>query len=294
VSPLGALQLKATDRGTAAPLRATAVELPVEELLAIVSFPVSEPVAVGANCRLNVAVWPAFRVRGNVAPDTVNPVPDAVAELTVTAAVPVDDRVSDWVAFVPTGTLPKATLVEFTERVAVPEAGEVGGGVVVAATPVPVNATVTDAFDSELSAMVSWPVALPAAVGANCTLRFRVLFAATVAGSVPAPLTVKALPVIVRAEITTGFELELARASLVVAGDPTVTLPKATLPGETLIVPALALGVPLAVLLAVRPPQPDRETDATATAKPRKRREESRFLEVRSEKFPAENVFNFE
>jgi len=163
-----------------------------------------------------------------------------------------------------------------------------------AATPVPLSPTVTDAFDSELSAMVSWPVALPAAVGANCTLRFRVLFAATVAGSVPAPLTVKALPVIVRAEITTGFELELARASLVVAGDPTVTLPKATLPGETLIVPALALGVPLAVLLAVRPPQPDRETDATATAKPRTRREESRFLEVRSEKFPAENVFNFE
>lgn len=99
MSPLlGALQLKATDRGTAEPLRATAVELPVEELLAIVSFPVSEPVAVGANWRLNVAVWPAFRVNGNVAPDTVKPVPDAVAELTVTAAEPVEDSVSDWVA----------------------------------------------------------------------------------------------------------------------------------------------------------------------------------------------------
>lgn len=93
--PLGALQFKSTASGTAEPLRATTVELPVEELLAIVKCPVSEPVAVGANCRLSVAVWPAFRVNGNVAPDTLNPVPEAVAELTVTAAEPVDDRVSD-------------------------------------------------------------------------------------------------------------------------------------------------------------------------------------------------------
>lgn len=290
MSPLGALQLKATDRGTAAPLRATAVELPVEELLAIVRAPVSEPAAVGANCRLNVAVWPALRVNGNVAPDTVNPVPDAVAELTVTAAEPVDDSVSDWVACVPTATLPKAMLVEFTERVAVP----LPPVPPLAAAPVPVNGTVTDEFDSELSAMVSWPVALPAAVGANCTLRFMVLFAATVAGRVPAPLTVKALPVIVRAEITTGLELEFVKTSLDVAGEPTVTLPKATLPGETVIVPALALGLPLAALLATIPPQPDSETDAIKTAKPKKRREESRFLKVRSEKFLAENVFNFE
>lgn len=193
-------------------------------------------------------------------------------------------------ALVPTATLPKAMVVEFTERVAVPPDG---GGVVVAAMPVPLSATVTDEFDSELSAMVSCPVALPAAVGANCTLRFRVLFAAIVAGRVPAPLTVKALPVIVRAEITTGFELEFARASLVVAGDPTVTLPKATLPGDTVIVPALALGVPLAALLATIPPQPERETDVIRTAEPKKRRKESRFLEVRSEEFPTENVFNF-
>jgi hypothetical protein len=117
--PVGALQFKATARGTAAPLRATVVELPVEELLAIVNFPVSEPVAVGANCRLNVAVWPAFRVNGNVAPVTVNPVPEAVAELTVTAAEPVDDKVSDCVACVPTATLPKAMLVELMESVGV-------------------------------------------------------------------------------------------------------------------------------------------------------------------------------
>lgn len=142
-----------------------------------------------------------------------------------------------------------------------------------AATPVPLSATVIEGSDSELFATVSWPVALPVAVGANCTLRLRVLFAAIVAGRVPAPLTVKTLPVIVRAEITTGFELVFARASLAVAGDPTVALPKATLPGVTVIVPALALGVPLAVLLAVNPPQPARERDAARTAKPNRRYE---------------------
>ena len=57
-------------------------------------------------------------MRGNVAPDTVNPVPDAAAEFTVTAAVPVDCRVRDCVAGVPTGTLPKATLLAPTVRVA--------------------------------------------------------------------------------------------------------------------------------------------------------------------------------
>jgi hypothetical protein len=40
----------------------------------------------------------------------VKPVPDAVAELIVTAALPVDDKTTDCVAEVPTVTLPNATL----------------------------------------------------------------------------------------------------------------------------------------------------------------------------------------
>jgi hypothetical protein len=45
-------------------------------------------------------------------------VPDTVAEFTVTAAVPVEDRVTDCVAGVPSPTLPNATLVAFTVRLA--------------------------------------------------------------------------------------------------------------------------------------------------------------------------------
>ena len=48
---------------------------------------------------------------GNVAPDTVKPTPLSVAALTVTAAVPVEDKVTVCVAGEFTITLPKATVV---------------------------------------------------------------------------------------------------------------------------------------------------------------------------------------
>ena len=52
-----------------------------------------------------------FRVSGKVAPETENPVPLTVAALMVTGAVPVDDRVTDWVAGEPTKTSPNEMLV---------------------------------------------------------------------------------------------------------------------------------------------------------------------------------------
>jgi hypothetical protein len=55
-----------------------------------------------------------FRVRGKVAPETLKPVPVRVAALRVTAAVPVEDRVSVCVAAVFTLTLPKDRLDELT------------------------------------------------------------------------------------------------------------------------------------------------------------------------------------
>jgi len=61
-----------------------------------------------------------FRVRGKVAPETVKPVPVRVAALTVTAAVPVEDRVSVCVVAVFTFTLPKDRLDELTLRVGTP------------------------------------------------------------------------------------------------------------------------------------------------------------------------------
>jgi hypothetical protein len=58
-----------------------------------------------------------FRVRGKLAPETVKPVPATVAALTVTAAVPVEDRVNVCVVAVFAFTLPKARLEVLTLNV---------------------------------------------------------------------------------------------------------------------------------------------------------------------------------
>ena len=55
-----------------------------------------------------------FRVRGKTAPETVKPVPASVSALTVTDAVPVDDRVRVCVVAAFTFTLPKDKLDELT------------------------------------------------------------------------------------------------------------------------------------------------------------------------------------
>lgn len=93
IDPL--LQLNALSTGTPVPLKLTEVEVPEVELLVSSSAPVAAPAAVGSNCTLSVAVCPGFNVSGKLAPDTVNPVPATVPELMVTAAAPVDDRVTD-------------------------------------------------------------------------------------------------------------------------------------------------------------------------------------------------------
>jgi hypothetical protein len=58
-----------------------------------------------------------FRVSGKEPPETVKPLPVVVAALTVTAAVPVEDRVMVCVAAVLTLMLPKIRLEELTLRV---------------------------------------------------------------------------------------------------------------------------------------------------------------------------------
>jgi hypothetical protein len=58
-----------------------------------------------------------FSVNGKVAPDTVKPVPLTVAEFTVTAAVPVADKITVCVAAVFTESLPKVNVVALTVSV---------------------------------------------------------------------------------------------------------------------------------------------------------------------------------
>lgn len=89
---------------------------PSEEVFANANSPVDAPAAEGSNWRLTVAVSPGFRVRGNVAPEAAKPAPLSVAALTVTGAVPVDDRVTACVAEALTSTSPKSKLPALTLR----------------------------------------------------------------------------------------------------------------------------------------------------------------------------------
>jgi hypothetical protein len=63
---------------------------------------------------VSVAVWLGLSVSGKLAPETEKPVPVSVAELMVTAAVPVADSVIDCDVGVLTATLPKLTIEELT------------------------------------------------------------------------------------------------------------------------------------------------------------------------------------
>ena len=107
---------------TPVPLRLTTAVGFVDEVLVMVNVPVTAPAAVGSNCTLRVAVWLGFKVSGKLAPETLKPLPATTAEFTVTAAVPVEDSVTDCVVGVFTFTLPKATVVALMLSVGTPAA----------------------------------------------------------------------------------------------------------------------------------------------------------------------------
>jgi hypothetical protein len=93
----------------------------VDEVLTTVSVPVAAPATVGSNCTLIVTVWFGLNVIGKVPPEIVNPLPLTVTELTVTAAVPVEDRITDCVAAEFRFTSPKAMLVALMLSVGTPD-----------------------------------------------------------------------------------------------------------------------------------------------------------------------------
>ena len=113
------VQLNPLSTGVPVPLRLTDVEVPVDELLVNVNSPVAAPAAVGSNCTVRVAVWPAVSVSGKVAPEIENPAPETVAELMVNDADPVDDRISAWVRGEFTASLPNERLELLTLKIGV-------------------------------------------------------------------------------------------------------------------------------------------------------------------------------
>ena len=120
--------------------------------LVIEMLPETFPAVVGANCTVNVAFEPPLRVAGNDIPLTVMPEPVGEMPETVTFEVPEFVRVTFFVVFDPTSTLPKLMLI--------------GEAVRPGAVPVPVSDTETGEFDASL-ASVKVPVAPPDDCGAN-------------------------------------------------------------------------------------------------------------------------------
>jgi hypothetical protein len=116
---------------------------------------------VGANWTVTVVLVPGLSVTGKVPPTMEKPVPVADTEETVSAAVPVEDKVRVCFVEVPSVTDPKLKAVVLSDKV----------GVVVA-TPVPPRETVEVAPVAELLLMVRLPVADPAVCGekAICTV----------------------------------------------------------------------------------------------------------------------------
>ena len=78
-------------------------------LLTIEIVPVAFPPAVGANCAVNDAVFPAANVSGVASPLMLNPAPDAEACEIVKLAAPLLVKVMVWVPVFPVATEPKVT-----------------------------------------------------------------------------------------------------------------------------------------------------------------------------------------
>ena len=79
--------------------------------------PLAAPPEVGAKPTVSVAACPVFRVSGKLTPDILKPVPASVPVLMVSAAVPEEVRVTDWLAVALTFTVPKLRLVALSPSV---------------------------------------------------------------------------------------------------------------------------------------------------------------------------------
>ena len=164
----------------------------------IVNVPLAAPAAVGAKMALNVVDCPALRVNGKFDPVKLNPLPDAAALETVTAAPPVFVTDTETVLLLPTVTLPKLALLGFAVREP-------------AASPVPESAMLSgEAGASDTIASV--PVADPAVVGAKPTLNVTLWFAASVTGT-DKPLTEKPAPLTLACEMVIELPPVLVKVS---------------------------------------------------------------------------------
>jgi hypothetical protein len=113
------LQERPLNAAAACPVPLSAMVGVLDALLPIVTDPVTAPPVVGSKPTVSVAVCPGFRLIGALTPETENPAPEAVALLRMSAAVPEDVTVTDFVIGVFSASLPNATLVELTLKAGV-------------------------------------------------------------------------------------------------------------------------------------------------------------------------------
>ena len=129
---------------------------------------------------------------GKLPPTIVKPAPVTAAEFIVTGAVPVEVNVSGCVVAVSIVTLPKLKPAALSVRCGLD-----------AAAPVPLRATTAVAPFTELLLIVICPLAIPVAVGLNCTCRVIDCVGFNVAGKLP-PMIAKPAPLIAIESTVTG------------------------------------------------------------------------------------------
>jgi hypothetical protein len=161
----------------ATPLAASeTVAAPPKELLAKDISPLMVPVAAGLNCTGSEICWFGLRVIGKIVSSIEKPAPATVAEVTSTAAVPLESRVTVWLVGLPMVTSPKRSGAGETVRRGSPATGA-------AFAPDPARATVATGEEVELLLTLIWPVALPALVGTNFTCKSSFLPGARLTGN---------------------------------------------------------------------------------------------------------------
>ena len=144
-----------------------------------VSVALAAPVTCGLKVTVNDALWPAGMVTGRDSPPTLNTELFELAAVTVTL-VPLAVRLPDACPLVPTTTLPRGRVVGVT--VSCPAA----------ATPLPDKGIVRVGFEA-FEVTVTLPLALPAAVGVNVTVKLALCPAVSVTGVV-IPLRLNPVP----------------------------------------------------------------------------------------------------
>jgi hypothetical protein len=153
-----------------------------------VSVAVAAPVVCGLKVTENEVLWPPGMVTGRDIPATLNSELLELTAETVTLA-PLAVRLPDADPLAPTITLPMLKVTGLT--LSCPTA----------ATPVPDSGTVSVGFVA-FEVRVTVPLALPAAVGVNVTLKLALCPAVSVTGAV-IPLRLNPLPLIPTCEIVT-------------------------------------------------------------------------------------------